>query len=178
MTQLQIETIDTIQSIQPIQPIDTREDREIDINIDMYDDIECCICLNTFNYEFITTNCCIKNIHKNCLMDWILSEYNIDIKCPMCRIQLKNVKDMISYKEFKDYICTIIQTEYLKTNLENVYSVNIQNKHEKFIDIINQLYNYHIIDNDTITIFCRTALISIYLFFIIFLILLSLKIYK
>jgi hypothetical protein len=145
------------------------------VSIDIFDEIECCICLNTFDYEFIITNCCKKNIHKICLMDWILSDYNINIKCSMCRIELKNIKEMISYEEFKNYIHTIIQKEYYKSNLESLFLINIQNKEEKFMEIINELYNYNTRDFDMITVFCRTSLISIYFFFIIFLILIALK---
>lgn len=153
--------------IDNIRNIDT-----ISINMIHIDEIECCICLNTFNYEFIITNCCKKNIHKICLMDWILSDYNINIKCSMCRIELQNIKEMISYEEFKDYIHTIIQKEYSKSNLERISSINIHNKKQKFIEIIDKLYNYNTIDNDVLTIFCRTTLISIYLFFIIIIIIL------
>lgn len=142
----------------------------ISINMVDIDEIECCICLNTFDYEFIITNCCKKNIHKICLMDWILSDYNINIKCSMCRIEFKNIKEMISYEEFKNYIDTIIQKEYSKSNLERVSLINIQNKEEKFIEVINKLYNYKKVDYDILTFFCRTALISIYLFSIIFII--------
>jgi len=146
-----------------------------DVSIDIYDEIECCICLNTFDYEFIITNCCKKNIHKICLMDWILSDYNINIKCSMCRIEFKKLKEMISYEEFKDYIRTIIQKEYAKSNLESLSLINIQNKQDKYMEIINVLYDYTKMECDMITIFCRTALISIYLFFIIFLIFLAIK---
>lgn len=142
----------------------------ISINMLHIDEIECCICLNTFDYEFIITNCCKKNIHKNCLMDWILSDYNINIKCSMCRIEFKNIKEMISYHEFKNYIHTIIQKEYSKSNLERISLINIQNKEGKFIEVIDKLYNYNKVDCDILTIFCRTALISIYVFSMIFII--------
>jgi hypothetical protein len=148
------------------------------ISIDMCEEIECCICLNTFDYEFIITNCCKKYIHKICLMDWILSDFNINIKCSMCRIKLKNLKQMISYEEFKTYIYTIIQKEYSKSNLERLFLINLQNKHKKFIGIINELYDYNNRGFDIISIFCKTSLISIYLFFLIFLILINEKYLK
>jgi hypothetical protein len=148
----------------------------VHIHMDIYYDIECCICLNTFDYEFIITNCCKKNIHKICLMDWILSDYNININCSMCRQEVKNVKEMISYVELKQHISSIIQKEYSKSDLEGVSFINIHHKQEKMIEIINKLYICNIREDDILSIFCRTALVSIYFLFVLFLIYMAINI--
>jgi hypothetical protein len=109
-------------------------------------------------------------------MDWILSDYNTNINCSMCRQELKNVKEMISYVEFKEHISSIIQKEYSKSNLERVSFINIHNKEEKMIEIINELYNYNTREDEILNVFCKTTLVSIKFFFVLFLIYIAIEI--
>ena len=45
----------------------------------------CCVCLNTFCYNYINLPCCHQDIHKKCMIDWILSPQNKRLNCPTCR---------------------------------------------------------------------------------------------
>jgi hypothetical protein len=140
-------------------------------------DMECCVCLNTFNYEFIIMNCCKKEIHKTCLMDWILSDYNKMSKCPLCIQNIENINNIISYEEFNSYIDILIQKEIYKHNTINLVYLRFQ--FEKYLEIVNKLYK---IDNnsntdseietfnDRLSLYCRIIFLFIYFSFVTLLI--------
>lgn len=153
------------------------------IYMDTYYHIECCICLNSFDYEFIITHCCKKNIHKICLMDWILSCYNIELKCPMCRQDLYNITETISYNEFKEYINTLVKNKF---SYPSTHLIDINYKKEKYMKTLDTLYNIYPETNsddcaDHCNTYCRILLILVYLsflFLIIFIILQAFNLVK
>lgn len=63
----------------------------------------CCICLNTYNYNWITLKCCGQKIHDECLMDWLIIDTNINYKCPICRKSIQ-LDEIITLGTFIDYI--------------------------------------------------------------------------
>lgn len=137
-------------------------------------DTECCICLNTFNYEFIIMNCCKKYIHKTCLMDWILSDYNKILKCPLCIQNVENINNIISYEEFNSYIDVLVQKEIYKHNTVSLVYIRFQ--FEKYLGIINKLYNIDTISstdsevenfNEKLSFYCRIIFLLIYFIFVI-----------
>lgn len=145
-------------------------------NNDRYDDpyTECCICLNTLDYEFMLMNCCKKFIHKQCLMDWILSEYNQMVKCPMCIQNIENINTLITYEEFNNYIDVLIEREIYKNN--NISLVYIKFRFEKYLEIVNKLYHigtYSTTDseieeiNDRLRLCCRIIFLFIYVAFLV-----------
>lgn len=109
----------------------------------------CCICLNTNDYKYITLECCGKTIHLDCIIDWLITETNIDYKCPRCRKSIKISKN-ISIGNIIDYIITkknkISRNKY-DSLLQNLYDVTIfQNDSENQsdssrYDSIIQIYN-------------------------------------
>jgi hypothetical protein len=50
---------------------------------------ECCICLNEIIIDDYELSCCKKNIHKNCLIQWILKS-DVIFKCPLCNHEIYN----------------------------------------------------------------------------------------
>jgi hypothetical protein len=152
--------------------------------VDSY--IECCICLNTFDYEFILMNCCKKYIHKQCLMDWILSEFNHMVKCPMCIQNIENINILITYEEFNMYINSLIEKEIYKN--DNLSLVYIKFRFDRYLGIVNKLYNiptYSTTDseiediNDKLRFGCRIIFIFIYFIFIILIVyILNMYIFK
>lgn len=145
-------------------------------NNDIYEDsyTECCICLNTLDHEFLLMNCCKKYIHRQCLMDWILSEYNKMVKCPMCIQNINNINTLITYEEFNNYIDILIEREIYKS--DNLSLVYIKFRFEKYLEIVNKLYNinrYSSTDseiediNDRLRLCCRIIFIFIYFAFVI-----------
>ena len=100
---------------------------EIDVDSMNYFDEneECCICLNTLNsnerslnsnerslnsnerslyLEYITLDCCKKNLHKQCLISWICYGNYVELNCPMCREEMSNIKDIVSYMDIMNNV--------------------------------------------------------------------------
>jgi hypothetical protein len=99
----------------------------------------CCVCLNTYDYDYIKLECCYQEIHKKCMIMWILSAQNKFINCPTCREDLD-----LSFNK--------------KVTLgEIVDEINKSDKaipKSKFIKIVNSLYpdsyfynNFNTLDN-------------------------------
>lgn len=144
-------------------------DDQIELNLFNNKDINnnenyCCICLNTYNYKFIKLECCNKDIHYECVIDWVITETNINYKCPICRkrIQLNN---SITFGNIIDYIIIkkkMITTKKFDFLVNNLYNVN-------FLDIDSQSNNDNMIEiyNNKLKMLCLGILIisSIFVFF-------------
>jgi hypothetical protein len=88
------------------------------MNINYIDENEeCCICLNTLNSnerslytneststERITLDCCKKHLHKQCLISWICYGNYTELNCPMCRVEISNITDIVSYMDIMNNI--------------------------------------------------------------------------
>ena len=98
----------------------------------------CCICINTYEYQYCKLSCCRQSIHNLCLIDWILSENNVLYKCPICRKQI-DIKNSITIGTIIDHI----------NNREEPIST------DKFDLIVQKLYPnthlYSILSDDIIT---------------------------
>lgn len=110
-------------------------DHIIELN-NFNDQDECCICLNTLDkkndIEYITLDCCKKNIHKGCFITWICSGYYVSLKCPMCRANITNINEMISLREIYNMNMTlnnntlsVIREYYRDDELYHIYNINI-----------------------------------------------------
>ena len=93
----------------------------------------CCICINTFEDEFIKLQCCNQFIHKNCIMEFITSINNNIYKCPICRTQIDisvSFGKIIDYLNenpeliSKDKIQCIIKTFYKDIPIKDLFNRN------------------------------------------------------
>lgn len=101
--------------------IDTDTETNIEKTIVIISEYYCCICINTKDDLFIKLRCCNQSIHKNCIIEFIISINNNIYKCPTCR---RNLNIPISFGKIIDYINE--KTELISK--------------EKIQDIINNLY--------------------------------------
>ena len=119
----------------------------ININENLPEDIDCCICLEN-NYDIkldYVTCCCNTKIHKNCLIIWIL--YKKLFNCPNCRSYkcIIPIDDLINLKQ--KYINNKIFELNLNTNIDTNIDTDIvmenliENQSESTLLIINQLIN-------------------------------------
>jgi len=66
------------------------------------DDEECCICLNTLDNVYVVLDCCKKQLHKQCLISWMCYGNYIELRCPMCRVEISNITELVSYNDIMD----------------------------------------------------------------------------
>ena len=83
------------------------------------DVIECCICLEPTNKDYIM-NCCSQKIHELCLKKWSEKDYNLNqiSKCPICWTDFDN-KDLFQislYKKIKNIFCDCNITKNYNSN--------------------------------------------------------------
>lgn len=120
----------------------------IEIKDDSLDSFECCICLDNNNNDSIKLNCCKIQIHKYCFIEWIIHNGNNDIKCPMCRVLIINLEEVLPKYDFLNYINNIYDTDNIP--LYKLY--NIQHILQKYENEISRFEN---IEYNTIFVFYK-----------------------
>lgn len=92
---------------------------------------ECIICMNEYHDDFITLECCKKNIHLVCLNKWIEVNFQNKIFLKNC---LHCKQNNIFIKQLSNY------NNNINTN-NNTNSININNNINNIINSFNNLNN-------------------------------------
>lgn len=122
--------------------------------IDIY---ECCICLENNYDNIIELNCCKTKLHKICFLDWIIYDNSENIKCAMCRTNIKKLSNIISKEHFLNYVNTLDLDNLPLFKVSNIYNIF---KYQYNIDLYNdvksnktKLSNYKFYIIKTISLF-------------------------
>lgn len=75
--------------------------------------LECYICFDRLNQQYISLQCCNKltnKIHDICLLKLYLNSYNDVLCCPLCRSTL-DIKEYLSERRLKNIYCNLQDNE-------------------------------------------------------------------
>lgn len=90
---------------------------QINIRDSTQNEIECCICLEQCQIqEDIKMKCCNQNIHKSCLLDWIISKKSNE-NCPLCR---NDILDIVEIYTIEDFLNKITKKKCKNKNIEEI----------------------------------------------------------
>lgn len=99
------------------------ENNIVELNNKFVDNNTCSICIDEINKKKITLKKCNHTFHKNCILQWIRSNYenNIIPCCPVCRNNIYDNEDLYTIlNKLHDY--NIIS---IPDNSNNNYSISI-----------------------------------------------------
>ncbi len=110
--------------------------------------LNCCICLDSFDInntniekeeKFVKLYCCNQCIHKNCVLDWMLSTSNKHLQCPMCRTSIEYFNTIIQMNDFLAYVQNNYNIYEIITDNNNHNNKKITSK-KQLSKLINLLY--------------------------------------
>lgn len=87
-------------------------------NISQINIIECCICLDECQKQEIKMECCSQNIHKSCLLEWIVCQTNNE-NCPLCRTDISDITKIYTIEDFLNKM-TQINCKKTTKNIEKI----------------------------------------------------------